>query len=240
MSLDSPSRRADMNYFVGREPSISGYYLLRDGIDKYCVQDEAEFLFTFEKDLTIELQKLRSDLFFIHAAALEYQKRAIIFPASSGTGKSTFTWGLLQNELRYLSDELAPINLATMHVLPYPHALCLKSDPPAPYYLPQTILRTSRTLHVPVTQFADAVVSEATLLSAIFFLEYDSSATNPMIRQISPGTAAARLFSHALNPLAHSANGLEAAISIVKKVECFELHMTDLKETCLLVKKFLD
>jgi len=239
MSVVSPSRTSDIDYAVGRELSGSGYYIFRDGIETYHAQDESEFLFFFEKDLTIELQKLRRDLLFIHAAALEYQKRAIIFPASSGTGKSTFTWALLHNEFRYLSDELAPIDLETMHVLPYPHALCLKSDPPAPYHVPQNVIRTTYTLHIPVTQFAHAVVPEAAPLSAVFFLEYYPSAVKPEIRQISAGAAAARLFSHALNPLAHSANGLDATIHVIKKTECFELHMANLKDTCLLVRKYL-
>ena len=50
----------------------------------------------------------------------------------------------------------------------------------------------------------------------------------------------ARHFSYALNPFGHSANGLEAAICIVKKAERFKLHMTGLKETHLPAKKFLD
>lgn len=239
MSVVSPSRTSDIDYSVGREAAGSGYYIFRDGIEKHHAQDESEFLFFFEKDLTIELQKLRRDLLFIHAAALEYRKRAIIFPASSGAGKSTFTWALLHNEFRYLSDELAPIDLDTMHVLPYPHALCLKSDPPAPYDVPQSVIRTSHTLHVPVTRFAHAVAPEAAPLSAIFFLEYHPSAAKPAIRQISAGAAAACLFSHALNPLAHSANGLDAAIHVIKNAECFELHTANLKDTCLLVRKYL-
>ena len=50
----------------------------------------------------------------------------------------------------------------------------------------------------------------------------------------------ARLFSYAVNSFAHSANGLKAAICIVKKAERFKLHMTGLKETHLPAKKFLD
>lgn len=232
------SREVSLDYYVGRENSGSGYYISRDGLGRRDAQDEAEFLFIFEKDLEIELQKLRRDLFFVHAATLEFRERAIIFPASSGSGKSTFTWGMLHNGFRYLSDELAPIDLDTMQVLAYPHALCLKSEPPGPYQLPRAVIRTSHALHVPVAQFADALGPVAVPLTEIFFLEYHPAAAKPEIRRISASAAAARLFSHALNPLAHSNSGLDAAIHIVKKVKCYELQIAVLEETCRQVKAF--
>ena len=50
----------------------------------------------------------------------------------TGAGKSTTAWGLLHHGFSYLSDELAPIDLETLEVLPYRHALCLKRRPPSP------------------------------------------------------------------------------------------------------------
>jgi hypothetical protein len=76
-------------------------------------------------------------------------------------------------------------------------------------------------------------------LLAIFVLKYHPHAVKPAIEQISTGVAAARLVSHILNSLAHSANGLDAASKVIKQPECFELYMADLKDTFLLVWKFL-
>lgn len=239
MRLGCMARAADLDYFVGRERSGAGYYVWRDSLDKHFAQDEAEFLFTFEKDLEIQLQKLRRDLFFVHAAVLEFRERGIIFPASSGSGKSTFAWGMLHNGFRYLSDELAPIDLDSMRVMAYPHALCLKGEPPEPYQLPREIIRTSRTLHVPVEQFARALGPAAAPLREIFFLKYQPLAAKPEITKISTGTAATRLFANALNPLAHSGSGLDAAIRIASKAECYELVVAALDESCLQVKKVL-
>lgn len=233
------SKTTNINYFVGKEKSGSGYYILRDGFGRLDAQDEAEFLFIFEKDLEIELQKLRQDLFFVHAAALEFCGRAIIFPASSGAGKSTFAWGMLHNGFRYLSDELALIGLDDMQVLAYPHALCMKAEPPAPYSLPEEIIRTAQTLHVPVAQFDSALGPAAAPLAEIFFLEYRPAATRPEIERIGSSTAATRLYSHALNALAHSGSGLDAAIRIANKAKCYELRVAGLEETCLQVKKLL-
>jgi hypothetical protein len=133
--------------------------------------DDGEFLFLFEKDMTIELQKHRSDLYFIHSAALEFAGKAFLLVAPSRGGKSTTTWGLLHHGLRYLSDELAPIRLETMEVYPYPHAICLKQKQPQPYLLSDRTLYTSRTMHVPTELLPGEIGERPTPLIAIFFLQ---------------------------------------------------------------------
>jgi hypothetical protein len=50
--------------------------------------DDGELLYIVEKDLTIELQKLRRDLYFLHAAALAIAQNAFLLVAPSGGGKS--------------------------------------------------------------------------------------------------------------------------------------------------------
>jgi len=47
--------------------------------------------------LTIELQKLRSDLYFLHAAVLGFKGKACLLVAPSGGGKSLTTWGVIKS-----------------------------------------------------------------------------------------------------------------------------------------------
>jgi len=201
--------------------------------------DEYELLYAFEKHMTMQVQKLRQDLLFLHAAALEQHCRAALLVAPSGTGKSTTAWALTNNGFRYLSDELAPISLATLQVHPYPHALCLKWDPPAPFCLPAETLRTSYTLHVPVELLPGEVCREKTPLSAIFFLRYDPQIGSPQAKPISRAEAAARIYSNALNLLAHPRYGLDAALKIAQHSRCFELFTGDLGKTCGLIQSRL-
>ena len=51
--------------------------------------------------------------------------------------------------------------------------------------------------------------------------------------------AAARLYVQALNPLAHPADGLDAALQVVRGVRCFGLEAADLDATCALVVRTL-
>jgi hypothetical protein len=89
--------------------------------------DLSDLVHYLEKDLIVDLQKCRAELFFLHSAAVEWRGKAILLAADAGSGKSTTTWGLMHHSVGYLSDELSPIDLSAMKVFAYPHALCLKS-----------------------------------------------------------------------------------------------------------------
>lgn len=234
-----PVSPLDISYSVGQANADPGFFVARTGQERLLAQDVAEFLFLFEKDLTIELQRRRPDLFFIHAAAVEFDGKAVIIAAPSGTGKSTTAWGLLHEGFRYLSDELAPVDLERMAVYPYPHALCLKSDPPSPYALPAATLRTTETLHIPVKFLPAEAVMKPMPLAALFFLNREASEKGSRVREISIGEAAARLLANALNPLAHHGDGLDAAIHIAQQARCFELHVAELTEVSSVVRKAL-
>jgi len=225
-----------LRYRITRQQACGGLVISRDGVDPVVTSDSAQFLFLFEKDMTIELQKLRRDLYFLHSAAIAFEGKALLIVAPSGFGKSTTTWGLLHEGFSYLSDELAPVDLDRMAVLPYPHAICLKTTPPRPYRLPDQTLRTSRTMHIPADCLPGKVGIEPTPLEAVLFLRVKPRVFVPSVEPISRAQAAARLFANALNPLAHRGEGLDGAIQIVGKSACFELALGDLAATCALVR----
>lgn len=236
--LAGPDLKPDLDYTILPQQD-SGYDLLLDEQPAEAADDEYELLYSFEKHMTIEVQKRRQDLLFMHAAALELDGRVLILVAPSGSGKSTTTWALINNGFHYLSDELAPIDLVTMQVHAYPHALCLKSVPPEPFGLPEETLHTSYTLHVPVEYFPGELRKAPAPLAAIFFLRYDPQAGDPAARPISKGEAGARIYSNALNLLAHSRYGLDAAVKVAHHSRCFELVTCDLQKTCALIKSTL-
>lgn len=221
-------------YSVDRSPA-GGFVLRRDAEEPVHATSDGLFLFHFEKDLTIELQRRRSDLYFLHAAALERNGRGLLLVAESGAGKSTTTWGLLHHGFRYASDELAPIDLARREVHGFPHALCLKADPPEPYPLPAGTLRTSRTRHVPVNLMPSPLAPEPFAPETIVFVQYRPELDNPALVPLGRAEAAARLYVQALNPLAHPEDGLDAALEIVDGARCFSLEAAALDATCRLL-----
>lgn len=201
----------------------------------------ADVLWSLEKELTIALQKARPDLLFLHSAALAFGNLAYLFVASSGTGKSTTAFALLHHGFRYMSDELSPVDPRTLDVYPYPHAVCLKRAPPLPYALPPETIDLGRTLHVP-TAALGAAVSDAQPhpLGAIFVLERNGEDNGAHATPLSKAEAAARLYTHALNPLAHANLGLDVAVSIVERVPCFHLALGRLPATCTLIRRTVE
>src|SRR5262245_22743277 len=132
-----------LKYAVTRNGE-GGFEILRNTGSPLVASDDGDFLFQMEKEITIEVQKRRSDLYFLHAAVLDYNGLGLMLVANSGGGKSTTTWALCHHEFRYLSDELAPIDLKTLEAFPYSHALSLNRDPPSPYSTPTETIRPSR------------------------------------------------------------------------------------------------
>lgn len=229
-------REPQISYRIIREGASEERLIARNGAFPVLARDNSEFLYMFEKDITIETQKLRSDLYFLHAAVLELDGRALALVAPSGYGKSTTTWGLLHHGLKYLSDELAPICLETMQVHPFPHALCLKEVPPENYPLPRKTIFTTRTAHVPTQFLPGATIMECVPLEAIFFVQFIADISDPVLRPLGKGKAAAHLFTNALNPLAHTGEGLDGAIEIASRTRCFEMSLANLTPTCELIK----
>lgn len=225
----------DLEFTVQADSHHATFAVTRRDQPTLIAGDVADLLFIVEKDMTIELQKIRHDLYFLHGAALEHNGRACMIVAPSGSGKSTTAWALLHHGFRYLSDELAPVDLNTMAVTPYPHALNLKSDPPAPYRLPEATLRTSGTLHVPVAALPGPAISHATPLSAIFFLRHTPNQPRSTIRPLHAAEAGARLYANTLNLLAHPAGGIDAAIAIARHSRCYSIDSSDLTQTCALI-----
>jgi hypothetical protein len=199
--------------------------------------DLGDLMYLVDGELVVGLQKLRTDLYFLHAAALELGGRISLLVAESGGGKSTLAWALAHHGFRFASDELAPIEPAGLKVHPYPRALALKDDPPDSYPLPRTAMRTSRSAHIALPDLPGGRVRRPLPLGAIFFLR--RRGRPPSARALGAAEAAARLYVSALNPLAHAAHGLDAAVRIAGAARRFELEAGDLAATARLVRQTL-
>jgi len=228
--------KAELGYRIRRDESAATYALTRGDDPPVACADLDDLSFALEKDLTVELQRRRRELLFLHAAAVEWQGFVILLAAASGSGKSTTAWALLHHGFRFLSDELAPIDLATTSVLPYPHALCLKHEPAPPYALPADALRHGERIHVPTNALPGATVTAPLPLAAAFLLSYRSHLDRPELRPLGTAEASARLYVTALNPLAHANQGLDAVVGIAESMPCFALASAGLAPTCELIR----
>jgi hypothetical protein len=217
-----------------------GTCVSRNGRDLGTAGEPGELLYLLEQDLVVELQKLRPDLYFVHAAALERDGRVTLVVAESGGGKSTTAWALLHHGFRYASDELAPIDLTSSEVHCFPHALCLKADPPGGAYpLPEGTLLTRRARHVPAECLPAPLAPCPARLDTVVFLDRHAAGGPPSLRTLGAAEAATRLYPQSLNLLAHPADGVDAALKIVRQARCYQLEASDLESICRLVRSTL-
>jgi hypothetical protein len=149
------------------------------------------------------------------------------------------TWGLLHHGFRYLSDELSPVELDSLTVLPFPRALCLKQPPPDAYPLPQHAIHLGRTIHIPVGSLAGAPISAPRPIGAVFLIRHDPGLHVPALRELGLAEASARLYVTALNPLAHPNHGLDAVARVATHAPCFSLESADLSSTCALIRSLV-
>jgi len=237
------SKRRDLVYQVTENDGRFTVRRLNTNEDGVLVaRHPSEFLYVLEKDLVVECQKLRPDLYFMHAAALSYRDTGFLLVAPSGGGKSTTCWGLVNHGCGYLSDELAPIHLQDFQIHPFPHALCLKSEPKSssPYRLPRDTLRTGPRSHVPTEAFPVSIVNCPISLAAIFHIEHISTDTIPSAMDISAAQSAALLYANALNPLSHARAGLDAAVDIARHSRNFRIFSGALDLTVTEILSTLD
>jgi len=228
-----------LEYRVETRPTGS-LALFRDGLEVAADEGPDEMLFLVEQDATIELQKRRSDLYFLHSAAIERHGKACLLAAESGSGKSTTTWGMLHHGFGYLSDELSPIDLDSMRVFPYAHALCLKRAPPPEYALPAESLHVGKRIHIPTDALPGPTISRPCALGAVFLVKHRPDLAEPALRQVSRAEASAYLYVNALNALAHPSHGLDAVVRIAECVPCFSVDTAELAATCELISNTVD
>ncbi len=244
--LDTDNRSPDLFYRIyDSEKNDNNFIISREGITDLYASDLGEMIFLVEKDITLELQRYRSDLMFIHSASLNYRNKGFLLVAPSGTGKSTTAWGLVNNGCGYLSDELAPLNLDAMCIHPYPHALCLKSLPPLYNELPLDTLYTSKTIHINSIKLVSNGATSCSDLKAIIFLtrtSIDGEELEPKSHKLGNSEAMARLYSNTLNTLAHDIDGdkgFSVVYNVVRKVPCYQVMISSLDQTCELIKSLI-
>lgn len=235
-----PARRSDPDVFrLARDPRGAIVHGTTPGGARVAAGSDSALLSWLDDELTIGAQQRRPDLLFVHAAALARHGRAVLLAADSGGGKSTTSWAALHHGFTLLSDELAPVDPRSLAVLPHPRAVCLKARPPRPYTLPAGTLRSTGGFHVPAVRLPRPPGRRPVPLAAIVFVAYRPDLDRPELRAIGPAEAAARLYSHTLNPLAHPEDGLAPAAAVAKRVPAYVLFSNDLPETCALLRGVL-
>jgi hypothetical protein len=238
--LAEDSAEVDLEYSLGRRSRDGVLGVRRVGGRSQSAENIGELLGLFDGDLSIELQKLRRELLFVHAGVVTIGGGAILLAGPPGAGKSTTCWGLSHYGFTYLSDELAPLELEPLRVQSFARALALKRSPPEGFPLPGAALATPGSFHVPCSALPGGSSRSAATPVGVVFLAGQKPGAPPTMRRVSHGEAAARLYANALNVLAHEDDGLAPAVELAAALPAYLLESGELAATCELLRSSLE
>ena len=185
------------------------------------------------------------DYHFIHAGALAWKERALIFPAPSGGGKTTLCLGLLSKGFRFLSDEIACLHRNSGIVEPFPRTARFDE-------------RTRGLLGIPASQVAKAphargenagwllhvenvfpsVSGGAPILRYMIFLRGQGETTR--LEPLSQTGALFALFKQSFRKPENIGATLFEFAPLMKEVRCFNLVLGDLTEAVDMVRALVD
>lgn len=180
---------------------------------------------------------LSTDL-LIHAAVLEKDGKAVIFPAPPGSGKSTITAYLMLNGWRLLSDEMTIINLKSRQVLPSVRPVCLKntSIDLVESWHNKTVLtdrhkdtHKGTVAHLRPTDISFKNKNLACDIAAIIFPKY-TPGNLLSIEEIEKSQVMVKLIDNAFNFNTLGQAAFTSLKEIIDHATCFNVYHNDLSE----------
>lgn len=91
--------------------------------DKVCSILDSELWYSYAKLIISNYILFHvPNYYLLHAGVVSWEDKGIILCGASNQGKSTLTLKLVQNGFKFLSDEVASIDLSTCEVSPFPRA----------------------------------------------------------------------------------------------------------------------
>jgi hypothetical protein len=104
------------------------FVLRANGIEVFKCSDIDVLIEKLALSVVLHAEDGIKALVSIHAAAIGTRHHCVLVPGTSGCGKSTLAAGLLASaRISYLTDDISPLDGASLRIVPVPGALVLKS-----------------------------------------------------------------------------------------------------------------
>ena len=181
----------------------------------------------------------------IHAAVIEKNGFAAVFPAPPGSGKSTLCASLVQEGWRLLSDELTLINLATAKAVPVPRPIGLKNQsidiikqryPEAVFGVLSSDTLKGSVCHVKPPSESVKLQFEECPIGWIIFPKYEADADTELLPK-SKGQAFMEIANNAFNYSVLGVEGFDILKKVVDRADCYSFKYSNLDEAIAVLEQ---
>lgn len=180
------------------------------------------------------LMDARPDLLWLHAGAAAFNGQAVLFPGAPGGGKSTLVTRLCARGWSYLSDEIAPLDLLSHAVLPFPQTPAVRKYPGQD--MPPEWLRMPKTA---VGLRRGSLCGEPMPVTAVVrpFYRRDVRAE---LSVVSPAATALHLLEQCWNFASHGEAAVGYVCKLAQRVPGFSVSFSDGEATAEVVARELE
>lgn len=228
----------------------SEHLLAKHGNIVYKTPDWLNLLFRLQEYFLNDfIKSTRDQYYLVHSAVLVKKGRAVVFPGISKSGKSTITIALLKEGFKYLSDEVAAIDLKTLRVTGFPRAIVIRektlplfpSLKPEINYLSYKLLSSEkvRRIHYGIPSEKNlASMNKSYPISAIVFPEYNQKG-NTFIEIKPPSVAMYDIMQCSLNQRRLEEKGFITAARLLRQTKFYSLQTKDLVKACEIINDLI-
>lgn len=185
-------------------------------------------------EVLMHFMRARPDLLWLHAAAAARGSRAVVLSGAWGSGKSTLTAHLLQSGWTYLSDDIAPLNMDTGEVLPFPQTPMRRRVPT--HEIPREQVPMLEKEEIPLAQ--QTISRVPCCIDALFLPHFDAD-TKAELAHIKGAQAVLLLVAQCLNFQDHQEKALAYLGQLCQKKSVFSLPYRDSTQAASLIEKIL-
>jgi hypothetical protein len=223
---------------VGTDGGLALYFgreLLIEGDDERTVLEHLLW------HVHSEALRQTGDFFLVHAGAVRSPAgRGVLLPASTGSGKTTTTLGLVRGGFDYLSDEAGAIDPVSGSLHPFPKALTLKRGgyDAAGGLVPEAERGYAKHWVLPA-EIGSAAIGEPCPVGAVAAVRWESGAS-VRIEPMSRADAATELWRNAFNAARYGGRGLTLMERVLAGAACARVTFGNLDDAVKAIADLVD
>ncbi|PPD50925.1 MAG: HprK-related kinase A [Methylobacter sp.] len=240
VELSSPSK---LRRYL--RPQVNFYF---DGYVPFKPLPYAQAAAFFEWGLNWCIANHSNQYLIMHAAVVERNGLAFIFPGTPGSGKSTLCAALVCSGWRLLSDEMTLLSMADGKIYPVPRPVSLKNQsidviqrfsPGAEFGQVVTGTAKGSISHMCAPEQSIQLSNQPAVPSKLIFPKYIPDSETELT-PLSKGRAMLSAAENAFNYSVLGVHGFEKLAEMIEQCDCFEFKYSKLEEAIALFSALSD